>query len=139
MIAPRGQTEAQGRFGVARDCLDMAFRPTPLRNRPVVRFLTLHHIADEANTKGSLCAMENPEYPMTYLPEPRKHAEIPSIWAWPEILGFIEGSKRGSTTGKEESSTLWIRLLHLSPESPGISRSSIKGYWVTAFASLRWS
>ena len=57
----------------------------------VTRLLTLHHIADQANPHGTLCAMENPDDPVTYLPESRRRDEIPSVWAWPEIRGLLEG------------------------------------------------
>ena len=57
----------------------------------VTRFLTLHHVADEANPRGAMCAMENPDDPTTYLPASRQHNEIPSVWAWPEILSMLHG------------------------------------------------
>ena len=55
----------------------------------IMRFLVLHNVADTYNPRGAMCAMENPQDPMTYLPDDRKHDEIPSIWAWPEVLGFL--------------------------------------------------
>ena len=58
----------------------------------VTRFLTLHHVADEANAKGAMCAMENPDDPLNYLPMHRRHSEIPSIWAWPEIRDMLQAS-----------------------------------------------
>ena len=58
----------------------------------VTRFLTLHHIADFFNPSKALCALENPQDPMTYLPASRKHDELPSLWAWPEIEALLEGS-----------------------------------------------
>ena len=58
----------------------------------IVRFLTLHHIADEFNPCRAMCALENPQDPMTYLPESRLHDEIPSLWAWPEIAALLEGN-----------------------------------------------
>ena len=55
----------------------------------IFRFVTLHRIADRFNPNGSLCALENPDDPMNYLPAHRKHDEIPSVWAWPELLGLL--------------------------------------------------
>ncbi|CAE7272645.1 TY5A, partial [Symbiodinium pilosum] len=55
----------------------------------IFRFVTLHRIADRFNPNGSLCALENPDDPMNYLPAHRKHDEIPSVWAWPELLGIL--------------------------------------------------
>ena len=63
------------------------------------RFLTVHHIADQANPRGSLCAMENPDDPVTYLPESRRHDEIPSVWAWSEIMGLLEGKVHMPSSG----------------------------------------
>ena len=81
----------------------------------VTRFLTLHHIADVSNPRRTLCALENPQDPMTYLPESRKHDEIPSIWAWPEIMALLEGSAPdgdNAITGKSPSDTLAVRATH---------------------------
>ena len=64
----------------------------------VTRFLTLHHVADKANPRGAMCAMENPDDPMTYLPTSRQHNEIPSVWAWPEILSMLHGASTAIRT-----------------------------------------
>ena len=65
----------------------------------ITRFLTLHHIADVFNPRRTMCALENPQDPMTYLPESRRHSEIPSLWAWPEILALLEGSNSKAGAG----------------------------------------
>ena len=69
----------------------------------VARFLTLHHIADEANPWGTLRAMKNPEDPMNYLREHRKHSEIPSSWARPETLHLLEGPPRNPDSSDSDS------------------------------------
>ena len=59
----------------------------------ITRFIVLHHVADEANPGGAMCALENPEDPLNYLPESRKHSEIPSLWAWPEVTSLLVDHK----------------------------------------------
>ena len=59
----------------------------------ITRFIVLHHVADEANPGGAMCALENPEDPVNYLPESRKHSEIPSLWAWPEVTSLLVDHK----------------------------------------------
>ena len=88
---PRPVRERSGmlRFGLPSNTVEEQ-KKVDEHSLLIFRFLTIHHLADVANPHGTMCAMENPEDPMSYLPEHKRHDELPSVWVWPEILEILE-------------------------------------------------
>ena len=102
----------------------------------ITRFLTLHHVAEEANPKGALCALENPDDPLMYLPEGQKHSEIPSLWAWPEILALLRnaGAEEGpSVAFRDEGEIMVAGTRREGAEPQDLQRSNRGSWWLAQF------
>ena len=102
----------------------------------VMRFLALHHIADEVTAEGCLFALENPQDPLTYWPPEWTHSEIPSLWAWPEMLALLQ--KEGNDTGDDKSFLVGQPLDERIAQSKTWAKWAPKLTWHIGRAILSW-